>query len=457
MSDGPMRLRDYVMWVLVVQEWSLGFKIWTPDLVITRIRPVFAGRPSGSSDRTPVSAGRILGKFTASTSSKRIPQASNVELSDIHDGLKIFDCPKSDVSSTITKRIHNIHPTSQVHGDINSLVQTRRQVKHKGSSESAFIFYIHDQRRNNHTDFQLCMLSCFLSQEEPTTVAQALADPDWNKKDARGIVCKNKARLVAQGHRQEKGIDYTDAFASVARIEAIRLFLAFASFIGFMVYQMDVKSAFLFGKIAEEYMSHNPEALRAWYERLSTFLLKHGYRRESIDMTLFIKKDSKDIMLVQVYVDDIIFGSTRKTGLQVDQRPDGIFIHQEKYVADILKKFDLDNFKLASTPFEPQKIREKNVHDEPISAHHYRSMIECLMYLTVTRPDIMFAVCAAAKHQLTPKTSNLLSVKRIFKYLTAYPKLGLWYLRDSPFDLEAFSDSDYAGANGDRKSTTGGC
>nr|GEV91533.1 ribonuclease H-like domain, reverse transcriptase, RNA-dependent DNA polymerase [Tanacetum cinerariifolium] len=113
-------------------------------------------------------------------------------------------------------------------------------------------------------------------------------------------------------------------------------------------------------------------------------------------------------------------------GLQVDQRPDGIFIHQEKYVADILKKFDLDNFKLASTPFEPQKIREKNVPDEPINVHLYRSMIGCLMYLTATRPDIMFVVC-------------------------------LWYPRDSPFDLEAFSDSDYAGANGDRKSTTGGC
>nr|GEW60876.1 putative ribonuclease H-like domain-containing protein [Tanacetum cinerariifolium] len=144
-------------------------------------------------------------------------------------------------------------------------------------------------------------------------------------------------------------------------------------------------------------------------------------------------------------------------GLQVDQRPDGIFIHQEKYVADILKKFDLGTSKLASTPFEPQKIREKNVPDEPISVHLYRSMIGCLMYLTATRPDIMFAVCAAARHQVTPKTSNLLSVKRIFKYLTAYPKLGLWYPRDSPFDLEAFSDNDYAGAHGDRKSTTGGC
>nr|GEV28835.1 ribonuclease H-like domain, reverse transcriptase, RNA-dependent DNA polymerase [Tanacetum cinerariifolium] len=233
-----------------------------------------------------------------------------------------------------------------------------------------------------------------------------------NKRDARGIVCRNKARLVAQGHKQEEGIDYTDVFALVARLEAIRLFLAFTSFIGFKVYQMNVKSAFHYGKIAEEVYVTQPRGF------------------EDPDHPKKVYK--------------------------VNQRPDGIFIHQEKYVADILKKFDLDNSKLASTPFEPLKTREKNVPDSPISVHLYRSMIGYLMYLTATRPDIMFAVCAAARHQVTPKTSHLLSVKRIFKYLTAYPKLGIWYPCDSPFDLEAFSNSDYASAHGDRKSTTGG-
>nr|GFB23450.1 ribonuclease H-like domain, reverse transcriptase, RNA-dependent DNA polymerase [Tanacetum cinerariifolium] len=381
-------------------------------------RPVSTGRPSGSADRTLVLAGRILGKFTTSASSERFPQASSVENLDIHDGLKIFNCPKSGiftsssydeeffgpdannlesslyVNSTITKRIHNIHPTSQVFGDINSPVQTKSQVKHKGSSESAFISYIHDQRRNNHLDFQLCLFSCFLSQEEPTTMVlvtlpngKKAIGTKWilkNKRDAMGIVCRNKARLVAQGYRQEEGIDYTDVFAPVARIKAIRLFLAFASFMGFMVHQMDVKSAFLYGKIAKE----------SEFEMSSMGPL-----------TFFL-------------------------GLQVDQRPDGIFIHQEK---------------------------EKNVPDELMSVHLYRSMIGCLMYLTATKTYIMFTTCAAARHQVTPKTSNLLSVKQIFKYLTAYPKLGLSYPRDSPFDLKAFSDSDYASANGDRKSTTGGC
>ncbi|GJT61126.1 putative ribonuclease H-like domain-containing protein [Tanacetum coccineum] len=157
-----------------------------------------------------------------------------------------------------------------------------------------------------------------------------------NKKDERGIVVRNKARLVAQGYTQEEGIDYDEVFAPVARIEAIRLFLAYASFMGFIVYQMDVKSAFLYGTIEEEvYVCQPPgfedpqfpdkvykvekalyglhQAPRAWYETLSTYLLENGYRRGTIDKTLFIKKDRGDILLVQVYVDDIIFGSTKKS------------------------------------------------------------------------------------------------------------------------------------------------
>ncbi|GJR80041.1 retrovirus-related pol polyprotein from transposon TNT 1-94 [Tanacetum coccineum] len=326
-----------------------------------------------------------------------------------------------------------------------------------------------------------------------------------NKRDERGVVVRNKARLVAQGHRQEEGIDYDEVFAPVARIEAIRLFLAFASFMGFIVYQMDVKSAFLYGTIDEEvYVSQPPgfvdpdhpkkvykvvkalyglhQAPRAWYATLSTFLEEHGYRRGTIDKTLFIKKDKKDIMLVQVYVDDIIFGSTRKSwcdefealmkgrfqmssmgelifflGLQVKQKTDGIFISQDKYVADMLKKFDLASVKTAITPMETKMALTKDEEADDVDVHLYRSMIGSLMYLTASRPDIMFAVCVCSRFQVTPKTSHLNAVKRIFKYLKGKPNLGLWYPRESSFDLEAFSDSDYAGANLDRKSTTGGC
>ncbi|GJZ04041.1 putative ribonuclease H-like domain-containing protein, partial [Tanacetum coccineum] len=261
-------------------------------------------------------------------------------------------------------------------------------------------------------------------------------------------------------------------------IEAIRLFFAYASFMGFIVYQMDMKSALLYEKAL--YGLH--QAPKAWYETLSTYLLENGFRRGIIDKTLFIKKDKGDILLVQVYVDDIIFGSTKKSlyvefeslmhkkfqissigeltfflGLQVMQRDDGIFISQDKYVADILKKFEFVTMKITSTLIETNKALLKDKEAENVDVHLYRSMIRSLMYLTASRPDIMFVVCACARFQVTPKTSHLHAVKRIFRYLKGQPKLGLWYPRDSPFDLEAFTDSDYVRASLDRKSTTGGC
>ncbi|GJW46775.1 putative ribonuclease H-like domain-containing protein [Tanacetum coccineum] len=325
-----------------------------------------------------------------------------------------------------------------------------------------------------------------------------------NKKDERGIVIRNKARLVAQGHRQEEGIDYEEVFAPVARIEAIRLFLAYASFMGFLVYQMDVKSAFLYGTIEEEvYVTQPPgfkdpdhpdkvykvvkalyglhQAPRAWYETLANYLLGNGFKRGKIDQTLFIKKQKGDILLVQVYVDDIIFGSTNKElctgfeklmkdkfqmssmgeltfflGLQVQQKEDGIFISQDKYVAEILKKFNYFDVKSASTLVDLEKPLVKDGDADDVDVHLYRSMIGSLMYLTRSRPDIMFVVCACARFQVTPNTSHLLAVKRIFRYLKGKPTLGLWYSRDSPFELVAYTDSDYAGVTQDRKSTTRG-
>ncbi|GJU07748.1 putative ribonuclease H-like domain-containing protein [Tanacetum coccineum] len=450
--------------------------------------------------------------------------------------------PTIDVPSTPTLRIHKIHPQSQIIGKSTAGVQTRRKLQDSTSNQhQALLSFIYKQNRTNHKDQQTCLFACFLSQEEPKKVSQALADESWveamqeellqfklqevwvlcdlpegkrvigtkwvfrNKRDERGTIIKNKARLVAQGYRQEEGVDYDEVFAPVARIEAIRLFLAFASFMGFIVYQMDVKSAFLYGNITEEvYVKQPPgfedpahpnkvyrvvkalyglhQAPRAWYERLSTFLLKHGYRRGAIDKTLFIKKDRRDIMLVQVYVDDIIFGSTKSSmvkdfedlmqkefkmssmgeltfflGLQVKQSNGGIFLSQDKYVKDILNKFDFRTIKPASTPIEAHKSLGKDEEGEDVDVHLYRSMIGCLMYLTASRPDIMFAVCLCARFQVTPKVSHLHAVKRIFRYLKHQPKLGLWYPKDSPFHLEAFSDSDYAGDNHDRRSTSGGC
>ncbi|GJZ64297.1 putative ribonuclease H-like domain-containing protein, partial [Tanacetum coccineum] len=237
-----------------------------------------------------------------------------------------------------------------------------------------------------------------------------------------GIVGKNKAILVAQGYKQEEGIDYDEVFAPVARIEAIRLFLAYASFMIFLMYQMDVKSAFLYGITEEEVYVSQPPGLE-----LQGYLINDGYA-DVVRMlvTLFLPlKDSS--------------------------------ISQDKYVGEILKKFGFSSIRTASTPMETNKALTKDEDGEDVDIHLYRSMIGSLMYLTSFRPDIMFSVCACSRFQVQPKVSHLNTVKMIFRYLKGRPKLGLWYPKDSPFILEAFLDSDYAGASLDRKSTTGGC
>nr|GEX30430.1 putative ribonuclease H-like domain-containing protein [Tanacetum cinerariifolium] len=303
-----------------------------------------------------------------------------------------------------------------------------------------------------------------------------------NKNDERGIVVRNKARLVAQGHIQEEGIDYDEVFAPVARIEAIRLFLAYASFMGFTVYQMDVKSAFLYGSIDEEVYVMQPPGFqdpaflakvykvekamyglhqdpRAWYGTLSKYLLMNGFQRGTIDQTLFIIRQRGNFILVQVYVDDIIFGSSNPQfcrefealmhekfqmgamgelnfffGLQVLQKEDGIFLSQDKYIGDILKKFGYSDVRSSNTPMDKENpwgkdgtgkydnyigdilkkfgfsdVRSLNTpmdKENPwgkdgtgkdVDLHLYRSMIGSLMYLTASRPDIMFTVCACAR------------------------------------------------------------
>ncbi|GJV89025.1 putative ribonuclease H-like domain-containing protein [Tanacetum coccineum] len=296
-----------------------------------------------------------------------------------------------------------------------------------------------------------------------------------NKKDERGIVIRNKARLVAQGYTQEERIDYDEVFSSVARNEAIRLFLAYAAFKDFVVYKMDVKSAFLYGKIEEEvYVCQPPgfedpnfpdrvykvekalyglhQAPRAWYETLSTYLLDNEFQRGKIDKTLFIKRYKGDILLMSSMGELTFF-----LGLQVQQKKDGIFISQDKYVGKILKKFRFTEVKTASTQIETQKPLPKDENGKDVDVHMYRLMIGSLMYLTSSRPDIMFVVCTCARYQVNLKVSHLHAVKRIFRYLKGQLKLGLWYPKDSPFDLVAYTDSDYARASLDRKSTTGGC
>ncbi|GJR48307.1 putative ribonuclease H-like domain-containing protein [Tanacetum coccineum] len=384
------------------------------------------------------------------------------------------------VSHVPTTRIHKDHPLNQVIRDLQSTTKTRQMTKNL--EEYEFVSTTPKQR-TSHKDLQNCLFACFLSQEEPKKVVQAPKDPSWieamqeellqfklqevwtllelpNEKRAIGT------KWVFRNKKDER------VFAPVARIEAIRLFLAYASFKDFVVYQMDAKSAFLYGKIEEEVYVCQPlgfedpdfpdrvykvekalyglhQAPRAWYETLSTYLLDNGFQRGKIDKTLFIKRDKCDILLVQVYVDDIIFGSTKKslcTGFEK-------MMHKKFQMSSMGELPFFLGLQTVSTPMEAHKPLLKDENGEEVDEHMYRSMIGSLMYLTSLRPDIMFAVCACARYQVNPKFSHLHAVKRIFGYLKGRPTLGLWYPKDSPFDLIAYTNSDYVGANLDRKST----
>ncbi|GJW46099.1 putative ribonuclease H-like domain-containing protein [Tanacetum coccineum] len=386
------------------------------------------------------------------------------------------------VSPIPTTRIHKDHPVEHIIGDLHSAPQTRRMTKNLEEYGSKL-------DRSYAGRATAIQITKGLDSGGFTKWKKAIGTK-WvyrNKKDERGIMIKNKARLIAQGYTQEEGIDYEEVFAPVARIEAIRLFLAYASFKDFVVYQMDVKSDFLYGKIKEEvYVCQPPgfedpyfpnrvykvekvlyglhQAPRAWYETLSTYLLDNGFQRGKIDKTLFIRRVKSDILLVQVYFEKMMHKKFQMSsmgeltfflGLQVKQKEDGIFISQDKYVTEILKKFSFSDIKTASTPMETHKPLLKDADGKDLDEHLYRSMIGSLMYLTYSRLDIMFVVCACVRFQVNPKSSHLHAVKRIFRYLKGQPKFGLWYPKDSPFDLVAYTDNDYAEASLDRKSTTG--
>ncbi|GJW07734.1 retrovirus-related pol polyprotein from transposon TNT 1-94 [Tanacetum coccineum] len=339
---------------------------------------------------------------------------------------------------------------------------------------------------------------CFISTIKPKNVNEALGDESWivtmqeelnqfvandvwklvpqtrnmtiigtkwvfrNKLDENGIVSRNKARLVAQGYNQQEGIDYDETYAPVARLESIRILLAYACTLDFKLFQMDVKSTFLNGFINEEVYVAQPlgfidfekpdhvyklkkalyglkQAPKAWYDRLKAFLIKHEYKMGMVDNTLFTKKKSSNLIIVQIYVDDIIFGSTCQDmcdefakimhdefemsmmgelnfflGLQIKQMEDGIFFNQSKYIKEMLKKFGLEDSKPMKTPMSFDTKLTKDEECESVDSTKYQGMIGSLLYLTASRPDIMFSVCLCARFQEAPKTSHLEAVKRIF-------------------------------------------
>nr|GEX66961.1 retrovirus-related Pol polyprotein from transposon TNT 1-94 [Tanacetum cinerariifolium] len=293
------------------------------------------------------------------------------------------------------------------------------------------------------------------------------------KLDELGGILKNKARLIACGYRKEEGIDFEESFALVARLEAIRIFLAYAAHKNMVVYQMDVKTAFLNGNLREEvYVSQpdgfvdqdNPnnvyklkkalyglkQASRTWYDMLSSFLTSQDFSKGSVDPTLFNRRNGNDLLLVQIYVNDIIFASSTLElcdifanlmclkfmmsmmgkisfflGLQILQSLKGIFINQSKYALESLKKYGFESCDPVDTPMVEKSKLDEDKEGKAVDPSHYHGMIATLLYLIASRPDLQFAICMCARYQARPTEKHVHTVKMIFQYLHGTVHRGL--------------------------------
>ncbi|GJT26106.1 retrovirus-related pol polyprotein from transposon TNT 1-94 [Tanacetum coccineum] len=385
---------------------------------------------------------------------------------------------------------------ASVIGDPSCSVSTRKQLK---------------------TDAMWCYFDAFLTSVELKNFKQAMTEPSWIDAMQKEIhefkrlqidefdgVLKNKARLVAQGFRKEEGIDFEESFALIARIEAIRIFVANATNKNIMIFQMDVKTMFLNGRLKEEVYVSQPEgfvdqdnpshvyklkkalyglkqAPHAWYNMLSSFLISQCFSKGVVDPTLFIQKAGNNLLLVQIYVDDIIFASTNTAlcnefvyqmtskfkmsmmgqmlfflGSQISQTPRGIFLNQSKYAYEIIKKYSLLSSDSVDTPMVEKNKLDEDLQGTPVDATLYRGMIGSLMCLTSSRPNLIYAVCLCARYQAKSTEKHLNSVKRIFRYLKGTINMGLWYSKDTDMSLTTYSDADHAGSGLPRskKSTT---
>ena len=319
------------------------------------------------------------------------------------------------------------------------------------------------------------------------------------KKNAKGEVEKYKARLVAKGYKQKHGIDYEEVFAPVARLETIRMIIAIAAQYRWKIHQMDVKSASLNGLLEEEVYVEQPEgyvakgqegkvlrlkkalyglkqAPRAWNTRIDKYFQEHGFTKCLSE----VKFERGSILLVCLYVDDLIFTGNSQSmidelkksmtgefemtdiglmsyylGIEVKQTDEGIFISQEGYAKEILKRFGMDKCNLVGTPIEHKAKPSKYDGGEAVDSTLFKSLVGSLRYLTCTRPDILFAVGLISRFMEEPTTKHLEIAKRILRYIKGTVDYGMFYSTSEDFKLVGYSDSDWAGNKDDGRSTTG--
>ena len=324
------------------------------------------------------------------------------------------------------------------------------------------------------------------------------------KLNESGKVDKFKARLVAKGYAQQHGVDYTEVFAPVARLDTVRIICALAVQRNWVIYQLDVKSAFLHGELSEDVFVDQPkgyeekgnehkvyklhkalyglkQAPRAWFSRIEDYFTRQGFQKCISEHTLFIKQaGGRKILIVSVYVDDLIFTGDDEQmmlefkesmmkefdmtdlgkmrfflGIEALQQRDGIYICQRKYATEVLKRFGMEDCKAVMSPMVPGYKAGQNEDSNRVDETYYKQMVGSLMYITTTRPDVMFAASFISRFMAKPKEIHLQAAKRVLRYLKGTVDYGIFYKKSGNQKLIAFTDSDYAGDIDDRRSTSG--
>ncbi|KAI5337779.1 hypothetical protein L3X38_017050 [Prunus dulcis] len=319
-----------------------------------------------------------------------------------------------------------------------------------------------------------------------------------------GSIQKHKARLVAKGYTQKPGIDFNETFAPVARLDTIRTLIALAAQKGWKLWQLDVKSAFLNGVLEEEVYVDQPEgfvikgaedkvyrlrkalyglkqAPRAWYSEIDTYLYQCGFHRSPSEATLYVRtKEGVGTLIISIYVDDIVYtGSSDELvkefkaemmckyemsdlgllhhflGMGVTQTEGSIFIHQKKYALTLLDKFGLKDCKSVSTPLVATDKLKREDGSDPADESLFRKIVGSLLYLTATRPDIMFSACLLARFMHNPSKMHYGAAKRVLRYIQGTIDYGIEYVTGKSALLVGYCDSDWSGSEEDMKSTSG--
>ncbi|GKC11013.1 retrovirus-related pol polyprotein from transposon TNT 1-94 [Tanacetum coccineum] len=436
-----------------------------PSIAVTPVQEATAPRAAVLAD-SPVST-----SIDQDVSSTRIPSTQETEHStNISQGFE--ESPKTSTFSD--DPLHEaLHEYLTFQGSSSNVRQIHTPFEHLGkwtkdhhiANVIGYPSRSVSMRKQLQTDAMWCYFDAFLTSVEPKNFKQAMTKPSWIdamqeeihkferlqvwelvpcpdkvlliklkwiykvNTDEFGGVLKNKSRLVAQGFKQEEGIDFEESFPPVARIEAIRIFVENAAHKNMMIYQMDVKMAFLNGELKEEVYVSQPEVFVDQDNPSHVYKLKKALY---VDPTLFTRQAGNDLLLVQIYVDNIIFASTNTVtcsefanqmttkfkisimgqmsfflGLQISQSPRGIFINQTKYASEIVKKYGLISTNYVDTPMVEKNKLDEDLQGTPVDATLYRGMIGSLMYLTSSRPDLIYAFCLCAQYQAKPTEKHL--------------------------------------------------